>query len=85
MLSQLHALQFPHCCMLTCRGQLFTELYNFTLNMSNNIPRSSMLQQNYFITFAIVSAYFLFDSVCNRNKTLMKNGSKIFKVFKHDL
>ena len=51
------------------------------LLIPNKISHSSMLWQNYFITFAIISTYFLFKSVCNRNKMLMKNKSKIFKVF----
>ena len=74
MLSLLHALQFPHCCILTCTVQFLTELYNFTWIMPNNISHNSIAWQNYFITFAIVSIYFLFKSVWNRNKTLMKNS-----------
>ena len=85
MLPPLHALQYPHCRMLTSTGQFLTELYKFTLTMPNNISHSSMLWQNYFITFEIVITCFLFKSVCNRNETLVKNSSKLLKVFKHGL
>ena len=50
---------------------------------ANSISHSSMLWQNYFITFVTLSNYFLFKSLSNRNKTLMKNSGKILKVFKH--
>ena len=81
--SPLHALHFLHYYMLTCTAKFLTVLYNLTLIMLNNISHSITVWKNYFIAFAIVSTYFLFKSVRNRNKTLMKNSSKIVKVFKH--
>ena len=50
----------------------FSQSCATSLIMLNNISHSSMVWQNYFITFAIVSTYFLFKSVCNRSKMLMK-------------
>ena len=53
------------------------------LIMLNNISHSSILWQKYFITFAIVSTYFLSKLVCNRNNTFMKNSSQLLKLLKH--
>ena len=53
------------------------------LIMLNNISHSSILWQKYFITFAIVSTYFLSKPVCNRNNTFMKNSSQLLKLLKH--
>ena len=53
------------------------------INHANNISHSSMLWQNYFITFETLNTYFLFKSLYNRNKTFMKKCSTIFTVFKH--
>ena len=79
MLSSLHALQRPHCCMLTCTDNSL-QLYDYTLIMLNNSDIAACRDK----TVAIVSSYYLFKLVCNRRKMLMKNSSKIFKLFKHD-
>ena len=87
LITILHALTITYAlisvyCMLPCTGQFLTELYNYTLIMLITFHIAACYS-NYFITFVTHSTYFLSKSLCNRNKTFMKNSSKIFKVFKH--
>ena len=70
----------PHAPMHRTISDITVQLH---INHANNISHSSMLWQNYFITFETLSTYFLFKSLYNRNKTFMKKCSKIFTVFKH--
>ena len=55
------------------------------INHANNISPWFHIAACYgkTITFVTLNTYFLFKSLCNRNKMFMKNSSKIFKVFEH--